>query len=53
MLHLAEAARRRGPWAVTNALRALVQHEEKKNGGTAEHLRPLIPQSGATPTDER
>ena len=47
VLHLAEAARRRDPWAVTNALRALVQHEEKKkSGGIAEHLRRLIPHPG-------
>ena len=47
VLHLAEAARRRDPWAVTTALRALVQHEEKKKGGgIAEHLRTLIPPAG-------
>ena len=47
MLHLAEAARRRDPWAITTALRALVQHEEKKKGGgIAEHLRKLIPHAG-------
>ena len=46
VLDLAHAARRRDPWATTNALRALVQNEEKKkNGGIAEHLRKLIPQS--------
>ena len=47
VLHLAEAARRRDPWAITTALRALVQHEEKKKGGgIAEHLRTLIPHAG-------
>ena len=47
VLHLAEAARRRDPWTITNALRALVQHEEKKKGGgIAEHLRTLIPHAG-------
>ena len=54
VLHLAEAARRRDSWAVTNALKALAQHEEKKKGGgIAEHLRRLIPQSGATPSDDK
>jgi len=44
VLHLAEAARRRDPWAITTALRALVLHEnKKKSGGIAEHLRKLIP----------
>ena len=44
LLHLAEAARRRDPWAITTALRALVQHEKKKKGGgIAEHLGKLIP----------
>ena len=44
VLHLADAARRRDPWAITTALRALVQHEEKKKGGgIAEQLRKLIP----------
>lgn len=47
VLHLAEAARRRDPWAITTALRALVQHEErKKDGGIAEHLRNLSPHAG-------
>ena len=47
VLHLAEAARRRDPWAITTALRALVQHEEKKkDGGIADHLRTLIPHAG-------
>ena len=47
VLHLAEAARRRDPWALTNALRALAEHEEKKKtGGIAEQLRRLIPHAG-------
>ena len=47
VLHLAEAARRRDPWAITTALQALVQHEKKKkDGGISEHLRKLIPHAG-------
>lgn len=50
VLHLAEAARRRDPWAITTALRALAQHEEKqKGGGIAEHLRKLVPHAGDAP----
>ena len=47
VLDLAHAARRHDPWATTNALRTLVQNEEKKkSGGIAEHLRQLIPRLG-------
>ncbi len=50
MMQLAEAARRLDPWAVTNALRALAQHEEKKKtGGIAKQLRRLIPHAGQDP----
>ena len=53
VLHLAQAARRRDPCAVTNALRALAQHEEKKKGGgIAEHLHRLIPHGNA-PGDDK
>jgi len=51
VLQLAEAARRLDPWALTNALRALAEHEEKKKktGGIAEQLRRLIPHAGQDP----
>ena len=54
VLHLAQAARRRDAFGITNALRALVHHEEnKKNGGIAEQLRRLIPHAGGQPRDDK
>lgn len=47
VLQLAQAACRRDPWGATNAIRALVEHEEKKkSGGIAEQLRRLLPHPG-------
>ena len=47
VLNLAEAAHRNDRWALTNALREIVENErKKKGGGIAEHLRQLIPRTG-------
>ena len=52
VLLLAQAARRRDPFAVTQALRTLADHEDKKkSGGIAPELRRLIPQNGRQPQD--
>ncbi|MYD84706.1 MAG: AAA family ATPase, partial [Acidobacteria bacterium] len=53
VLQLARAACRRDPWGTTNAVRALVEHEEKKkSGGIAEQLRALLPHPGKDPQNQ-
>ncbi len=53
VLQLAQAARRRDLWGVTNAIQALVEHEEKKkSGGIAEQLRRLLPHAGNDPRNQ-
>lgn len=53
VLQLAQAACRRDPWGTTNAVRALVEHEEKKkSGGIADQLRRLLPHPGKDPRNQ-
>ncbi len=53
VLQLAQAACRRDPWGAINAIRTLVEHEEKKkSGGIAEQLRRLLPHPGKDPRNQ-